>query len=422
MKIYFFLWIVCFIPSFCCFGMREEWKIWTSHTGSKMEARLIRVDADSVVLRKKNGSEIAVKIHQLSDADQKFIDSLEVAKGNTSVEGIDARPGVVSSKIACVKDKKSHYYLYLPESFHDNKEWPVWFIMSPGGGSKSGALKRYIKGAERLGCILALSVESKNGFKGSDQAMMAMVEDVYDRLPVAGNLGFSSGMSGGSRMAFLMAESERNISGVLSCGSGSGVYVEATDFRASKLPKSTYVYSLIGTNCFNRTEAFTCHTKFPKDYRLHFFPGNHDWAGSSYLELGMIRVMGEGLADYVGNSHQKLKRSYADCVFTYMDEIKDEEPWEAFYLAQFLSEFPVDRKDQLKAKKIADTLSKSEQVKLAIEADQAIWELGSKFYEDVYYKEDRKINKSLLKAAEKLGKRFVEIPHGEIILLGKPCK
>jgi hypothetical protein len=62
-------------------------------------------------------------------------------------------------------------------------------------------------------------------------------------------------------------------------------------------------------------------------------------------------------------------------------------------------------------------------VKLAIEADQAIRELGSKFYEDVYYKEDRKINKSLLKAAEKVGKRFVEIPHGEIIyLLGKPCK
>lgn len=154
-------------------------------------------------------------------------------------------------------------------------------------------------------------MESKNNFWESDQAIEAMVDDVYERLPVAENLAFATGMSGGSRMAYLLAERERNIAGVLACGSGSGVYVGEDEFRDAKLRRSTYVYSLMGTNCFNRTGAFQSHDEFPDEYRLRFFPGKHDWAGADLIEEGMARVLGAGLADYDGEDAEEMRSDYA---------------------------------------------------------------------------------------------------------------
>ena len=51
------------------------------------------------------------------------------------VTGIDAKPGSISPEIKCVKDEEWSYHVYLPKEFHTGRQWPVCFIMSPGGGS-----------------------------------------------------------------------------------------------------------------------------------------------------------------------------------------------------------------------------------------------------------------------------------------------
>jgi len=397
-----------------------EQRTWTSHVGTKLEATLVREAGDSVVLRRPDGSELTVQLEHLSRTDRDYVEEATEVRGETRVAGLDAEPGKISEKISCADEPRWHYYLYLPKDFHDARKWPVWFIMAPGGGNNPGPMQRYIDGAERLGCILAFSVESKNGFADSDVAIHAMVEDVYDRLPAAEDLAFSSGMSGGSRMAYLLAEQERNIAGVLACGSGSGVYIKDDEFREAKLRGSTYVYSLMGTNCFNRTGAFQSHDEFPDEYRLRFFPGKHDWADADLIEEGMARVLGAGLANYDGDDAEKMRSDYAKTMWDWTLAMVGKRPWEAHYWATFLSEFPGPRSIQGDAGTLADQLENNPKVELARDAEEAILDFADDYFH-VYYKEDQKPNPDRKEDAEELAEKFKGVPHAEILRrLGDP--
>jgi len=407
----------------------EGFRTWTSKAGTSIEARLIKQTGQTITLEKKtDGKKLHLKIRQLSKADQDFISSIpapakkEAPKGETTVTGIDASPGKISAKIHCISDATWSYFIYLPKQFHTGKKWPVWFIMSAGGGRSGGALNRYKAGAERLGCILAISVQSKNGFEDSDIAMETMVKDVYQRLPVIDSLGFSTGMSGGSRMAYLLAERSKHVVGVLACGSGSGVYLTGTEFRTAKLSQSTYVYSLIGTNCFNRSEATMSHNKFPKDFRLRFFPGGHAWAGSPYIEEGMARVLGEALKRNKDRDLEKLKSDYAETMWLWTKELETDQPWEAAYWAEFLAHFKANSKVKSDADKLYSQLKSNPQVKLAKEADAAIEKFRNKYYNHYI---DSKIGKKpapdRAAKANKIAEEFEGLPHAKIIrMLGKP--
>ena len=410
----------------------DEFRTWTSKAGTSIEARLIKQSGQTITLEKKaDGKKLTLKLRQLSKADQEFISSIpakaekpenEEPKGETTIAGIDASPGQTSAEIHCISDEKWSYFIYLPKQFHAGKKWPVWFIMSAGGGKGGGALNRYKAGADRLGCILALSVPSKNSFWESDIAIETMVKDVYQRLPVIDSLGFTTGMSGGSRMAYLLAERSKHIAGVLACGSGSGVYLAEKEFRSAKLRRTTYVYSLIGTNCFNRAEATTSHNKFPKNYRLRFFPGKHAWAGSPYIEEGMARVLGEALNRNKDRDLEKLKSDYAATMWTWTKELETNQPWEAAYWAEFLAEFKANSTVQRDAEKLYSQLKSNPKVELAHNADLAIEKFRNKYYNRFM---DQKAGKQPAPAREakanKIAEEFEGLPHAKIIqMLGKP--
>ena len=411
-------------------GEDVDWRTWTSTAGTKIEAKLVERTRDAVVLEQKsNGRRLTVKLSQLSQADLDFIgetpaepeDPAEV--GDTVVVGVDAKPGATSAEIVCVDDPKWTYYVYLPKTFHTAKKWPVWFIMSAGGGKGGGALNRYKEGADRLGCILALSVQSKNSFAESDRAMETMANDVYDRLPVIEGLGFSSGMSGGSRMAYLLAERDKRLAGVLACGSGSGVYLSEKDFRAAKLRKSTYVYSLIGTNCFNRDEAVRSHDKFPKNYRLRFFPGGHVWAESKFIAEGMARVYGETLKGTRVRNLDDHKRDYARTMWKWTGDLQKDEPWEAAYWAEFLADFDGDSEVSSDAKSLSSELEDNPQVDLAADAQKALDHFNKKHFNKPI---DQAAGKRPVPArqaeADKLADKFGELPHAELLRkLGGPA-
>jgi hypothetical protein len=405
----------------------EEMRTWTSSAGTTIEASIVSLDGDSVTLKRKEGGEpLTVKVTQLSADDQAFLREYEkkaneMPSGETSVEGIDAEPGVISGPITCSDDKWS-YYLYLPKGFHTGKKWPVWFVMSASGGKGGRALDRYLEGAERLGCILALSVESKNNFADSDLAMAAMADHVFENLPVYEDLGFSSGMSGGSRMAYLMAERDKRIAGVLACGSGSGVYLKEADFRAADLRKSTYIYSLIGTNCFNRSEAVTSHQKMPKDYRLRFFPGGHAWADSPLIAQGMARVLGEALEISKDGELDAERQTYAETMSAWMDEMAKDEPWEAAFWADFLTSFPGPLSVVAQAKSVAAKLAEDPRVAQAAAADKDIEKFTIKhFNKYIDMKTGKEPDAEREAEAAELSSKYSGLPHAEIITrLGQP--
>lgn len=401
----------------------HEIRTWTSTVGSTLNARLIHHDSGSVTLEREDGSVLTVQLDQLSAQDRHYVATLPEERGQTTIAGIDAQPGKISPKNRCESDSQWSYHLYLPKDFHDARKWPVLFVMAPGGGSGGGSLKRYIEGAETLGFILALSVESRNGFANSHEAMKAMVEDVYERLPVAEELSFSSGFSGGSRMAYSLAEDNPNIKGVIACGSGSGIYPESGKFRDAKLRRSTYVYSLIGSNCFNRTGAYNSHEDFPEHFRLRFFPGNHVWASAPLIQEAMARVLGEALKDSREPVAKELRDRFAKAAWNMTQSLEKDQPWEAYYWAEFLSDFPADRDIRNQSVALKNRLGRDSRVELAQEAEEAIGELGREFYHDISYQKDQQDNPDRQQFADQLASDFESIPHAELIRkLGAPAR
>ena len=401
----------------------EELRTWTSSAGTRIEASIVSVDDDSVTLKRKDIDDpLTVKLSQLSKDDQDFIReyqelTTEIPRGEPKVDGINAQPGNPSQPISC-GDGAWSYLVYLPKDFHNGKKWPVCFIMSPSGGKSVKSLNNYTEGADRLGCILALSVESKNDFADSDLAMAAMADAVFEKFPVYDDLGIASGMSGGSRMAYLMAERDERIAGVLACGSGSGVYLKEKDFRQAELRKSTYVYSLIGTNCFNRSEATVSHDKMPDDYLLRFFPGGHDWADSPLIAQGMARVLGEALKNSKSDELARERQSYAQTMSTWMDEMVETEPWEAAYWAAFLEDFPGPSRVVNHAKSLSAELKSNPQVLQAADAQKDIDKFVDKhFNKQIDVKDDQIPDPSREDEANKLAEKYPDLPHAEILTL-----
>lgn len=393
-------------------------RTWTSTVGTTLEAELVEAKGERVVLRGADGAERTVRLAQLSEADRRYVAEFVEARdrGEPRIPGLDAEPGSISGPIRCAEDSEWSYYLYLPEDFHDGRLWPVWFVMSPGGGKGGGALRRYVEGAERWGCVLALSVESKNHFADSDLAIEAMVEDVYERVPVAEDLAFASGMSGGSRMAYWLAEVDRDIAGVLACGSGKGIYLKADSdrYREAELRGSTYVYSLIGTNCFNRTGAFQSHDTFPDDYRLRFFPGGHAWAGAGLIAEGMGRVLGAGLERYRDGDARLMREQFARAAWEWTSANVASRPWEAHYWADYLEDFPGPGEIQADAMRLARDLKDAPKVRAARRAERDIRRFAEEYF-DVFYKVDKKANPDRRREADRLADRYPGIPHGELL-------
>jgi hypothetical protein len=171
--------------------------------------------------------------------------------------------------------------VYLPTTFNPERTWPVLFIMSPVGGG-AWTLERYRRGAEACQWITAVSVESRNYFIYSSEAVEAMIEDLCARLPVDTHRVYYSGFSGGARMALRMAEERAPLpcAGVIACGAGRYPNTIGSDVT---------VYGLCGCTCFNRRDmALTFTSLRSPGCRLEFFVGDHEWAGPALLEEAMV--------------------------------------------------------------------------------------------------------------------------------------
>ncbi|MCU0856820.1 MAG: hypothetical protein MUC65_00260 [Pontiellaceae bacterium] len=199
----------------------------------------------------------------------------------------DYTPGKMVSEIVCEKDSAASYILYLPRCYDSAREekWPVMFVMAPKGGSEA-RLQLYVPGADQCGWILAMSIQSKNGYAGSSKAIQAMVDDVFKRFPVNKRRCYASGFSGGAREAFrLSSEMPGSMVGIIPCGAGDSGHEVNT---------RVLVYGLSGAICPNRQEmAKTFSERIKKQGVLRFFPGKHVWPDETRLLEAMVWMNGQ---------------------------------------------------------------------------------------------------------------------------------
>ncbi len=117
--------------SLCALESRQ----WTSTTGGSIEAELVRVDGDKVVLKDKTGREVVVKRSQLSQGDLRYITEFGPKGGNTLGQA-PVKPGATPNpgKDAKIDQKtfvKRTERFTIPECSFEVLATPHFLVLHP---------------------------------------------------------------------------------------------------------------------------------------------------------------------------------------------------------------------------------------------------------------------------------------------------
>jgi len=338
-------WILCLAAVLCAgvfsaTGEPTEMREWHAVSGHKVEAKALEIAGGKVRLERADGSEVVVPLDKFIEADQETLrehfdlgeesgtkDEEEAPAEGEAAGDLPYPLGTTTDEIPCEGDFS--YFLYLPKSLRKGARHPVLFVMGPGGGSK-GIVNRYRTGAERNRWIIAVSKQSKNNFDGSQKAIDAMIAHVVKTLPIDEKRMYTTGFSGGSRMAFSTAQLHKEIAGVLACGAGG-------DLASSK----QVAYGLCGSNCFNRTDMANSFKGFKnRDCLLRYFPGRHAWANAELCDDGITHLNGVFLIKNQSDYPDEYAH-YIHQVEQLIEENAESSPMRAYMWTSFLTEHRV---------------------------------------------------------------------------------
>lgn len=195
-------------------------------------------------------------------------------------------PGQVAN-IVC-SDASESYALYLPSNYAASKKWPIIYLFDPGGRGRR-PVELYKDLAEEYRFILAGSNNSRNFGSEIAKDLKAIWDDTHARLSLDERRTYTSGFSGGARVAGMMATSctQCQIAGVIADGAG---------YPSSKPPgvdKLLYFFA-VGNRDFNWPEVMNIRREREEQgstYRVHIFDGPHQWAPADVMEEAMTWLM-----------------------------------------------------------------------------------------------------------------------------------
>lgn len=199
--------------------------------------------------------------------------------------------GAVIGDVACEDAPAQHYALYLPSNYTPDRQWPVILLFDAAARGREG-VERYRAAAERYGYIVAGSNNSRNGpWEPSLEAAAAMNRDVTKRFPVDGRRVYTAGMSGGARVAIMIAQRSQSVAGVLA---SSAAYAE-TFHESVRFP----LFGSVGTEDFNYREMHIMDLRMKSPHRVEVFEGGHTWLPSDVATDGVewmeVQAMKAGL-------------------------------------------------------------------------------------------------------------------------------
>ena len=208
---------------------------------------------------------------------------ISFALASTSFARADELPkGTIIDKVVCEADSTQSYALYIPSDYTPQKEWPVIYAFDPGARGTL-PVRLYQEAAEKYGYIIAGSLNARNGMQNVplQTAIAALIEDTRNRLSIDEKRIYTTGFSGGARVATRVASSCNGcIAGVIACGAGFPSDITATSAT------SFVFYGTVGNEDFNypemkRLEGKLVSLRIPN--HLATFKGEHNWASSQLL-------------------------------------------------------------------------------------------------------------------------------------------
>ena len=187
--------------------------------------------------------------------------------------------GRLLEKVICEADESQSYALYVPSNYTADKEWPVLFCFD---ASARGLMPvdRLRVAAEKYGYLVAGSLTSRNGpWAANSIAAQAMVKDVSTHFPIDPRRIYTTGVSGGARVATALALSGL-AKGVIACSGGFPV----PDAVPRQVPFA--FFGTTGVEDFNYWEMRHLDEELEARYaehRLVIFDGGHEWASAALM-------------------------------------------------------------------------------------------------------------------------------------------
>ena len=199
--------------------------------------------------------------------------------------------GEIVDDVPCQHDASQRYALYLPSYFSLSRQWPVILAFDGGGRGRVG-VERYRAAAEKYGYVVAGSNNSRNGpWNVGIDAAAAMTADIRRRLPIDVKRMYTAGLSGGARVAIMVAQNSPDIAGVFASSAGY-----STAFHKSeRFP----FFGSAGTEDFNYREMRAVDRLMTSPHRVEVFEGGHTWLPIEMATRGVewmeIQAMKSGL-------------------------------------------------------------------------------------------------------------------------------
>jgi predicted esterase len=202
--------------------------------------------------------------------------------------------GRILDPVICAADPTQTYVLYVPSSYTSERKWPVIFCFDASARGRM-PVERLQAAAEQYGYLVAGSLNSRNGpWTENAKAVQAMVRDVSAHFSVDPQRIYTTGVSGGARVATSLALSGL-AKGVIACAAGFPVLTNGIP------PKVPFVFfGTTGTEDFNYAELMRLDADLEQRQAVHrivVFQGGHEWAPAAlfteaveWLDLQAMRL------------------------------------------------------------------------------------------------------------------------------------
>lgn len=184
--------------------------------------------------------------------------------------------GQIVDKVESLRTAGQSFALYLPSSYDSASAWPILYCFDARARGRL-AVERFRDAAEKYGYIVAGSNNSRNGpNEPITIAMQALWDDTQSRFNIDPKRMYSTGFSGGARVALHFAAVTR-LAGVIPCGAA---------FAPPNFPKTVpfAVYGIAGTDDFNMPEFREADRRLDAigtPHRIRQFDGGHDWPAAA---------------------------------------------------------------------------------------------------------------------------------------------
>lgn len=181
-------------------------------------------------------------------------------------------------------DTFQSYSIYLPKDYDIGKSFPLIIFFDAHARGKL-PLKKYQMLSDKYQFVFVSSNKSQNGMSLTETQNIAsaILKDVTVRVNINSKLIFTSGFSGGSKVACTFAFNNSAIRGVIACASPFSE-------RISEIKNMPQIFLLSGNKDFNMLSMVQADLELSDagfTHQLFIYDGKHDWPDEKYFEIAM---------------------------------------------------------------------------------------------------------------------------------------